>query len=36
MFGAEMNKYAMIGYYPSGPVYAVGDKGVTLDERTCC
>ena len=24
-----MNKYAMIGYYPSGPVFAVGNEGVT-------
>jgi hypothetical protein len=33
--GGEMNKYAMIGYYPnavSGGVYAVGNEGVTVDE----
>ena len=26
-----MDKFAMVGYYPSGQVYAVGNEGITRD-----
>ncbi len=27
-----MHKFAVVGYYPTGAVYAVGNPGITLDE----